>query len=90
MIQDFKTDLDKIFNLIKSGNPFALMRFADGEIGVMQGRQVNGSDRWTSPQHLTKLGQDLLNAISKIDPNVYYGISCQCCDIEGKNYFYTL
>jgi len=90
MTQDFKLDLKEVFDLIKTNKPFAFMRFADGEIGVMQGRLVNGSDRWTSPQHLTKLGQDLLSAIAKTDSNIYYGISCQCCDVEGKNYLLSL
>ncbi len=90
MTQDFKLDFQEVFYLIRSNKPFAFMRFADGEIGVMQGRQINGSDKWTSPQYLTKLGQDLLSAIGRIDPNVYYGISCQCCDVEGRNYLLSL
>jgi len=86
MKQDFKQDLHELFELINSNKPFALMRFADGEIGVMQGRQVNGSDNWVSPAYVTKLGEDLLTAITRTDSNVYYGFSCECCDIEGKTY----
>lgn len=90
MIQDFKADFNELFDLIEGDTPFAFMRFADGEIGVMQGRSVIGSDNWRSPNSVTKLGTDLLEAISHTDSNVYYGISCQCCDIEGRDYLLSL
>jgi hypothetical protein len=90
MKQDFKDDLQELFELINSDKPFAFMRFADGEIGVMQGILVNGSDNWISPNYQTQLGLDLHKAITRIDNNVYYGISCQCCDNEGKNYLLNL
>lgn len=86
MKQDFKQDLYEVFDLINSNQPFSLMRFADGEIGVMQGKHVNGSDNWVSPNHATKLGTDLLEAVQRVDPNIYYGFSCECCDLPGKNY----
>lgn len=90
MVQNFRTDLYEILTLMKGNEPFAFMRFADGEVGVMQGRQVNGSDKWISPARVTKLGVDLLAAVSRIDPSVYYGISCQCCDQQGKEYLLSL
>lgn len=86
MRQYFKEDLMELFYLIKTNRPFAFMRFADGEIGVMKGCAVNGSDKWTSPNKRTRLGEALLEAISRTDSNIYYGISCQCCDLEGRNY----
>ena len=90
MTQNFRTDLYEILTLMKGNEPFAFMRFADGEIGVMQGRQVDGSDKWKSPNRVTKLGVDLLTAVSRINSNVYYGISCQCCDQQGKEYLLSL
>ena len=86
MKQDFKEDFKEMCKLISGDTPFAFMRFADGEIGVMQGKQVNGSDNWVSPNSLTKLGEDLLVAIKRTDPNIYYGLSCECCDVEGNHY----
>lgn len=90
MSQDFKLDFIEMSNLIKGNKPFAFMRFADGEIGVMKGKEIIGSDNWSSPNRITKLGDDLLTAISRIDENVYYGISCGCCDINGRDYLLTL
>ena len=90
MIQDFKSDFSEMINLIRGDKPFAFMRFADGEIGVMKGRKVIGSDNWISPDRVTLLGQDLLSAIARVDDSLYYGISCQCCDIEGRDYLLGL
>lgn len=90
MIQDFKQDLYEIFTLIDSNKPFAFMRFADGEIGIMQGRQIVGSDNWTSPNYVTKLGEDLLDSVTRTDHNVYYGFSCECCDVHGHEYLMNL
>lgn len=90
MTQDFKLDFTEMCDLIQGDKPFAFMRFADGEIGVMKGRSIIGSDSWTSPNYTTKLGEDLLSAISRTDDRIYYGISCGCCDVEGRDYLLSL
>lgn len=90
MIQDFKSDFSEMTSMIRGDKPFAFMRFADGEIGVMKGKKVIGSDSWISPDSLTKLGRDLLSAISRVDESIYYGISCQCCDLPGRDYLLGL
>lgn len=86
MVQNFKLDFNEMTNLMISNKNFAFMRFADGEIGVMQGKYIIGSDNWISPNKITKLSENLLEAISKVDDNIYYGISCSCCDDSGKKY----
>jgi hypothetical protein len=90
MKQVFNEDFIEITKMIKDTKPFAFTRFADGEIAVMCGRQIVGSDKWTAPNYVTKLGTDLLKAIEAVDDNVYFGISCQCCDKSGKDYLLSL
>jgi hypothetical protein len=90
MVQNFKKDFIEIIELVHSNKPFALSRFADGEIAIMQGKQKNGADNWVSPNYLTKLGSDLLECISLIDNDVYFGISCSCCDLKGRDYLLEL
>lgn len=90
MIQDFKKDLEEIQTLIMGKTPFCLMRFADGEIGVLQGKYVHGSDDWISPNYRTKLSYALETALTREDPKIYYGISCKCCDERGKEYLLGL
>ena len=53
MIQDFKKDFTELIDLIHSKKPFALSRFADGEVAIMKGIQKNGADKWISPDYLT-------------------------------------
>ena len=86
MNQIFNEDFQEVVDLVESKKPFALLRFADGEIAVMQGRGIIGSDRWSTPNRVTKLGEDLLKAIAIEDESVYIGISCSCCDEPGKEY----
>ena len=90
MIQDFKKDFTELIDLIHSKKPFALSRFADGEVAIMKGIQKNGADKWISPDYLTTLGSDLLECISLKDDNVYFGISCGCCDTKGRDYLLGL
>lgn len=90
MRQIFNEDFIEITKMIKDTKPFAFSRFADGEIAVMRGRQIVGSDKWTAPNYVTKLGTDLLKAIEVVDDNVYFGISCQCCDKPGRDYLLSL
>jgi hypothetical protein len=90
MKQIFSDDFIEITKMIKDKKPFAFSRFADGEIAVMQGRQIVGSDKWATPNYVTKLGIDLLKAIEVVDENVYFGISCQCCDTPGRDYLLSL
>lgn len=90
MIKDFKKDFIEVIELINSKKPFALSRFADGEVAIMQGRQKNGADNWISPNYLTTLGKDLLEAITLVGDDVYFGISCGCCDVKGRDYLLSL
>jgi hypothetical protein len=85
-MKDFKREFDRIWNLISSNENFVLARYADGEVGVMKGHQVNGSDKWTSPSGKTKLGEDLIKTLYHTEPNYFYGISCECCDEESKKF----
>lgn len=90
MNQNFNDDLIELFNLINAKNPFAFMRFADGESAIMRGISIQGIDGWTSTNYLGQLGKDLLIAIDNNHPDVYTGISCDCCDINNKNFLYNL
>lgn len=88
----FKSDFDKIWALIESGVPFCHARYADGEIALMKGNSINrGSqatdvDNWSAPPSLTRLGIDLKASLLHTERNYFYAISCDCCDIHGKNY----
>jgi len=77
-----------IWSKILSGENFTFLRFADGEKAIMTGQPVVAQEGgWTSPNYISKLGFDLLDSLTLIDNNVYYAISCPCCD-ESAYYWY--
>jgi len=88
----FITDFDKIWALIESNEPFAFSRYADGEVALIQGRSINKGtqatdiDKWTAPNKLTKLGEDLKKSLNHQEKNYFYAISCDCCDPDGKEF----
>lgn len=96
MIQDFDIDFYLLCDLIKGNKPFAFMKFADGEASLIEGRSVGVNtqaymqDKWCAPEIQTQLGKDLKIALQNEDPNVYFGISCDCCDQRGKEYLWDL
>ncbi|RJP50333.1 MAG: glycosyltransferase family 2 protein [Anaerolineaceae bacterium] len=82
-------EFDKIWKKIEEGENISILRYADGERAVMIGESVAGVDGWTSPNHVSKLGKDLLKALEINDKNVYYGISCPCCDHPAYYWYST-
>lgn len=80
---------EKFMGMIKRGENFALMRGGDGEYAVMEGRHIQSTmDLWHSPDHMTTLGEALKDSLRVEGENIYYGISCPCCD--PKVYFYYM
>jgi hypothetical protein len=75
------SDFEFFTNKIKSSEPFAYARYADGEVALMQGRsvgvhsQAHTVDRWTAPDQLTVVGVELLNSLTHEEDNYYYAIS---------------
>jgi hypothetical protein len=81
-------EFDKICGMLLSTKNFALMRNADGELAIMQGRAVSAQEgNWSSPDYITNLGQAIYQSLNIDDPNVYYAISCPCCDESAYNWY---
>lgn len=74
-------EFNRFINKIKSGENFALMRNTDGELAIMEGRSVAAQEgNWTSPNYVTNLGKAIYNSLQLNEANVYYAVSCPCCD----------
>jgi hypothetical protein len=77
----FFEDFEYFWNLIENGNNFTFTRYADGEVMLMEGRQVSeftqaySVDKWKSPATLTKVGKELLESLNHTEENYYYAIS---------------
>jgi hypothetical protein len=94
-MKDFNQDFEFFTNLIKSNTNFAYARYADGEVGIMNGKQIGvGSqayhiDKWQSPDALTKTGIELLETLNHNESNYYYAISAHSDNIEDYNFLST-
>ncbi len=92
MQNKFQTDFDYYINLIKSNTNFAYARYADGEVGLMKGRAIGQNsqafavDRWSSPNVLTKVGEELLESLKHQESNYHYAISAHSDSIEDYNF----
>ena len=83
----FNDDFIFFTEKIKSGEPFAYARYADGEVALMKGVSVGVQsqafqvDRWLAPDQLTKVGKGLLESITHTEDNYYYAISAHSDNI---------
>jgi glycosyltransferase involved in cell wall biosynthesis len=54
----------------------------------MQGRAVSAQEgNWKSPDYITNLGKALYESLKINEPDVYYAISCPCCDEPAYNWY---
>ena len=81
-------EFDKFWQKIENGENFAFMRNADGERAIMLGEAVSAQEgNWSSPNYISKLGTDIYNSLMLNEENVYYALSCPCCD-QPAYYWY--
>lgn len=88
--------LDQEFNRLQTKllENQVFIRYGDGEvmlshgIPVGHGTQAYQVDRWSSPAGETDLGLELKSLLN--NPDWYYGIPCQCCNLNCKNLILNL
>lgn len=71
--------LDSILQKIKTETPFGLIRPSDGEYTILKDETLTNCDSWTFEKG-GQLRQQLLEAISIEDKNLYIGIPCNTCN----------
>jgi glycosyltransferase involved in cell wall biosynthesis len=82
-------EFDKFWEKIKDGDNFSLARNGDGERAIMTGLHITAQEGWKSPEHISKLGQDLLKTLEVENDNVFCAISCPCCDPAAYYWYLT-
>ena len=82
-------EFDKFMRKINSGENFTFLRFADGERGLMHNSGFISQEGWISPGRDTSLADALKDALQLKGENVYYAISCPCCDREAYYWYMT-
>ncbi len=88
----FFNDFNYFWDMIEKGENFTFSRYADGEVMLMSGKQVNTLtqayrvDNWSAPSGITKVGKELLDSLNHTEKNYFYGISSKTDNIN--DYFY--
>lgn len=77
---DFRDDLQAILDELDSGRPFAFNRFADGELAILEQRDIPTADGWNSVNVSDKFRERLLAALTYRHKDYYVGLGCPCCN----------
>ncbi|MDR1285570.1 MAG: glycosyltransferase [Campylobacteraceae bacterium] len=80
-------EFNKFWQKIENGENFALVRNGDGERSIIMGNPIVAQEGWKAPPYISKLGENLNETLSIVNKNVFFGISCPCCD-SAAYYWY--
>jgi len=87
-IRTWSTCLDYFLDKLRNKEPFAIMRYADGEKCVLDNTTLTNCDHWTFRSGCM-LNKQLLNTLNMMNTNVYYGISGPSDSLEIYEYYYN-
>ena len=81
----FEKELEKFYYKLRSKNPFAFSKYADGEWAVIQGHNIaNGEFDFKEQEENEFYREKLIDSFKYKHPEYYVGISCECC--QGHNH----
>ena len=88
----FRDQVDFIIEKIASGDNFSLSRYGDGELAIIEGREIGKDtqayeiDGWHTDGNAGVFAKDLRNSLNRTEDDFFYGIPCVCCHgEENKN-----
>lgn len=77
--KDFQADLATILAELDSGRPFAFNRFWDGELAILEERDIPTADGWSAVNVSDRFRERLRAALTYRDKDYYVGLGCPCC-----------
>ena len=78
--KNFSQEIARMFDRLKSGEPFSFSKYADGEWAVMRGATVsNGEFHYEQNDQNERYRQRLIESFQYRNPRYYVGVSCECC-----------
>lgn len=85
---DHAADLETL--AFDSPDPWALVRFADGERAILEGREIQTADGWTTPGSNHPFTDALWDSLCDDVDGYHVGLSCPCCDAESHQWYMEL
>jgi 2-polyprenyl-3-methyl-5-hydroxy-6-metoxy-1,4-benzoquinol methylase len=82
--QDFIRDFEQ-FDFF--GEPFAFVRYGDGERAICMGKPVETGDGWSYRGGQSRFADELNASLQVALPDFYYGISDGCCDQPARDWY---
>ncbi len=83
-MKTFHGEIERIYDLLKSGKKFSFSKYADGEWSIMRRRFLNNKEfKYSLFDNFYR--KKLIESFRFKDPGYYVGISCFCC--QGDNYY---
>lgn len=97
MRRDFRGDLEVFFKMLESGRNFALTRYGDGELALIEGRPIGRDtqaytvDGWEFEGGVDNpFSRRLRQTLSHTEEDFFYLIPCQCCNNGAKQAYLEL
>lgn len=93
-MEKFKSDFKYFWELITKGENFTFARYADGEVMLMKGLEVNTNtqaytiDKWLAPNMITSVGVELKDTLKHKEANYFYAISSKTDNIGDYIFLY--
>lgn len=87
-VHDFRGDFNQF--LLKDLQPFAFVRFHDGEFHVLEQLDYNAKSGWATHGNPTWISSPLRESLQFVDAGYYYGISAPCDFPRGAAYYRDL
>ena len=80
-MSEFRKSIENIYNKLVNREPFAFSKYADGELKILKGKNIdNGEFAYSSDDSRSKEYRDkLLESFSFNHDKYYIGIGCPCC-----------
>jgi hypothetical protein len=77
--KNFRNDLNTIIEKLKTKEPFAFSKYADGELSVLVNKPINNGEFWFNPETDQSSRENLINSFRYKNESYFVGISCPCC-----------
>jgi hypothetical protein len=88
--KSFRGDIDIFLGMLERKEPFAIARYGDGELAVIQNKQLdNGEFSFYRNEKWQAARQLLIESFKYQAPNYYVGIGCPCC-IGQEDFDYSV